>query len=72
MRYILRLATLYYTNWQVSLGKVLKAVLVLKGLMIEWVVIRGWTEESTRVDGQVRQMGKAKSADSSKPTSLSF
>ncbi len=35
------------------MGKVLKAVLVFKGMMIEWVVIRGYTEDSTRVDGQV-------------------
>lgn len=41
-----------------SLGKVLKAVLVFKVMMIEWVVIRGWTEESARVDGQVN--GKKK------------
>ncbi len=38
---------------EVTLGKVLKAVLVFKGMMIEWVVIRGFTEDSTRVDGQV-------------------
>ncbi len=38
---------------EVSLGRVLRAVVVFKGMVIEWVVIRGWTEESSRDDGQV-------------------
>lgn len=31
----------------ITLARVLKAVLVLKGLVIEWVVIRGFNEEGT-------------------------
>lgn len=36
---------------EVTLGRVLRAVLIFKGLFIEWVVVKGWTEESTRDDG---------------------
>lgn len=42
-----------YVLSKVSLGRVLTAVLVFKGLMIEWVVVRGINEENTRSDGQI-------------------
>ncbi len=41
---------------EVSLDRVLKAVLIFKGLMIEWVIVKGFEEESlpaSVTDGQV-------------------
>ena len=31
----------------ITLGRILKATLVLKGLVIEWVVVKGYNEEAT-------------------------
>ena len=39
---------------EVTLDRVLKAVLIFKGLMIEWVVVKGFAEESvSATDGGV-------------------
>lgn len=38
---------------EVNLDRILKAVLIFKGLMIEWVVVKGYSEESTRADGHI-------------------
>ena len=38
---------------EVTLDRVLKAVLIFKGLMIEWVVVKGFAEESVSTDGGV-------------------
>ena len=38
---------------QVTLERILKAVLIFKGLMIEWVVVKGYCEDSFKVDGQL-------------------
>jgi len=38
---------------EVTLDRVLKAVLIFKGLMIEWVVVKGFAEESVSTDGVV-------------------
>merc|ERR1712059_140007 len=35
---------------EVSLDRILKAVLIFKGMMIEWVVVKGWEEELVRQD----------------------
>lgn len=33
-----------YFNWQITLGRVLKAALIFKGIMIEWVTVKGYDE----------------------------
>ena len=38
---------------EVTLDRVLKAVLIFKGLMIEWVVVKGFAEESVSTGGGV-------------------
>jgi hypothetical protein len=44
-------------NWehfsQLSLGRILKAVVAFKGLMIEWVLVKGFNEEFTNENGQL-------------------
>jgi len=35
---------------EVHLERILKAVLIFKGMMIEWVVVKGWEEELVRQD----------------------
>ena len=35
---------------EVTLDRVLRAVLIFKGLMIEWVVVKGFAEESVSTD----------------------
>ncbi|TRY63128.1 hypothetical protein TCAL_11663 [Tigriopus californicus] len=37
----------------VTLDRILKAILIFKGLMIEWVVVKGFNEESTKPDGSL-------------------
>lgn len=38
---------------EVTLDRILKAILIFKGLMIEWVVVKGFNEESTKPDGSL-------------------
>ena len=45
---------------EVTLDRILKAVLIFKGLMIEWVIVKGYSEESCRVDGQVDVWSESK------------
>ncbi|XP_023329088.1 mediator of RNA polymerase II transcription subunit 27 isoform X3 [Eurytemora carolleeae] len=45
---------------EVKLDRVLKAVLIFKGLMIEWVVVKGWEEELLKSDGQVDIWGESR------------
>ena len=35
---------------EVHLDRILKAVLIFKGMMIEWVVVKGWEEELVKQD----------------------
>lgn len=39
-----------YTSFQISLGRVLKAALIFKGIMIEWVTVKGFDEVFEDVD----------------------
>ena len=41
--------------FQVALGRVLKAVVTFKGILIEWVVVRAHNESLLDEDGKVRQ-----------------
>ncbi|KAF4523960.1 hypothetical protein B566_EDAN012433 [Ephemera danica] len=45
----------YATNavLQITLGRILKAVVAFKGLMIEWVLVKGFNEEFTNENGQL-------------------
>eukprot|EP00095_Tigriopus_kingsejongensis_P009055 maker-scaffold308_size214241-snap-gene-1.33 protein:Tk09055 transcript:maker-scaffold308_size214241-snap-gene-1.33-mRNA-1 annotation:"mediator of rna polymerase ii transcription subunit 27" len=38
---------------EVTLERILKAILIFKGLMIEWVIVKGFHEESTKPDGSL-------------------
>ena len=38
---------------EVTLERTLKAILIFKGIMIEWVLVKGFNEESTKSDGQL-------------------
>lgn len=51
---------------QITLGRVLKAVIALKGLMIEWVIVRGymetfdlWTESRHKVFRKITENSQA-------------
>lgn len=37
-------------QWQITLGRVLKAALIFKGIMIEWVTVKGFDESFDDVD----------------------
>ena len=41
--------------FQVALGRVLKAVVTFKGILIEWVVVRAHNESLLDEDGKVRR-----------------
>jgi len=45
---------------EVNLDRILKAVLIFKGLMIEWVVVKGWEEELVKSDGQIDIWGESR------------
>jgi len=45
---------------EVHLDRILKAVLIFKGLMIEWVVVKGWEEDLVKNDGQVDIWGDSR------------
>jgi mediator of RNA polymerase II transcription subunit 27 len=60
---------------QISLGRILKAVIAFKGLMIEWVVVRGhnetldvWTESRHKVFRKVTENAHAAMLHFSSPT----
>lgn len=60
---------------QVSLGRILKAVIAFKGLMIEWVVVKGhgetldlWTESRHKVFRKVTENAHAAMLHFSSPT----
>lgn len=60
---------------QVSLGRILKAVIAFKGLMIEWVVVKGhgetldlWTESRHKVFRKVTENSHAAMLHFSSPT----
>jgi hypothetical protein len=64
-----------YMCLQVSLGRVLKAVIAFKGLMIEWVVVKGhgetldlWTESRHKVFRKVTENSHAAMLHFSSPT----
>lgn len=38
---------------QIMLGRTLRSVVILKGWLIEWVVIRGFNEDMTKDDGSL-------------------
>jgi len=45
---------------EVSLDRILKAVVIFKGMMIEWVVVKGWEEELVRQDSQPDIWGESR------------
>ena len=46
---------------EVHLDRILKAVLIFKGMMIEWVVVKGWEEELVKQDtGQTDIWGESR------------
>jgi len=45
---------------EVSLDRTLKAVLIFKGLIIEWVVVKGWEEDLIKSDGQIDIWGESR------------
>jgi len=45
---------------EVNLDRILKAVLIFKGLMIEWVVVKGWEEDLVKADGQIDIWGESR------------
>jgi len=45
---------------EVNLDRILKAVLIFKGLMIEWVVVKGWEENLLKSDGQIDIWGESR------------
>ena len=38
----------------------MQAVLIFKGVMIEWVVVKGWEEELVKADGQPDIWGESR------------
>ena len=50
----------FLSLFQISLGRVLHAVLIFKGLMIEWVSVRGYSEDTKKPDGQIDVWGESK------------
>jgi len=45
---------------EVSLDRILKAILIFKGLMIEWVVVKGYEEDLVKADGQPDIWGESR------------
>jgi len=45
---------------EVHLDRILKTVIIFKGLMIEWVVVKGWKEDLLKPDGQVDIWGESR------------
>jgi len=45
---------------EVSLDRILKAILIFKGLMIEWVVVKGYEEDLVKSDGQPDIWGESR------------
>ena len=45
---------------EVHLDRILKAVLIFKGMMIEWVVVKGWQEELVKNDIQPDIWGESR------------
>eukprot|EP00088_Acartia_fossae_P040954 TRINITY_DN42725_c0_g1_i1.p1 TRINITY_DN42725_c0_g1~~TRINITY_DN42725_c0_g1_i1.p1 ORF type:complete len:292 (-),score=32.80 TRINITY_DN42725_c0_g1_i1:249-1124(-) len=45
---------------EVHLDRILRAVLIFKGLMIEWVVVKGWEEDLVKSDGQIDIWGESR------------
>lgn len=65
----------YVCVLQISLGRILKAVVAFKGLMIEWVVVKGhgetldlWTESRHKVFRKVTENAHAAMLHFSSPT----
>ena len=47
------------TVLQITLGKIMKGIVVLKRLMVEWVVVKGATEELIE-DGKIDMWGESR------------
>ena len=45
---------------EVSLDKVMRGVVIFKGMMIEWVVMKGWHEELIKSDNQPDIWGESR------------
>ena len=45
---------------EVSLDRVLRGVVIFKGMMIEWVVVKGWDEELVKSDSQPDIWGESR------------
>lgn len=48
------------TVLQITLGKIMKGIVVLKRLMVEWVVVKGATEDLLSEDGKIDIWGESK------------
>lgn len=48
------------TVLQITLGKIMKGIVVLKKLMVEWVVVKGSTEDLVTEDGKVDIWGESR------------
>lgn len=48
------------TVLQITLGKIMKGIVVLKRLMVEWVVVKGATEDLMTEDGKIDMWGESR------------
>ena len=48
------------TVLQITLGKTMRGIVVLKRLMVEWVVIKGFTEDLLNDDGKIDMWGESR------------
>lgn len=45
---------------QITLGKIMKGIVVLKRLMMEWVVVKGFNEDLLTEDGKIDMWGESR------------
>ena len=50
----------YFDQSQVKLDRVLRGLVIFKGMMIEWVAVKGWEEELVKSDGQPDIWGESR------------
>ena len=51
---------LLVTRRKVTLGKLMKGIVVLKRLMVEWVVVKGFNEDLYNEDGTINMWGESR------------
>ena len=44
----------------ITLGKIMKGIVVLKRLMVEWVVVKGFNEDLSTEDGKINMWGESR------------